>query len=349
MTADEVMTAVRSGTKDAKDAWAKVDALVQEFDPEEITRLVQSLLRTPSPSWPIDSVGRRVLHLLALEPGWPSLSLLLDLMQLGATTWSSSRLLESLVAQRKDGQEFVAALPHRGRDFDFFAGLLHCLVCRGVDFTREQAVHVFHDELEERAHPLAPLPLALTHVERSLLLATHHVDGSGSALHSAPKPVELALVRTVPLRNVELPDELELATRFWTERESAGVLLKERTSPLDLRSLPLESLRDDRVQQVKVDPGEVFARLFQAASQGGAYTRGEYDAFARLSAFRSLKAFCLGDGPLEVDPLLVEVDRCEWWLFFGGKFFADVAWDLGVACIRSDGITVVAHAATDTD
>jgi hypothetical protein len=111
-------------------------------------------------------------------------------------------------------------------------------------------------------------------------------------------------------------------------------------------SLPLESVRGGGLVEVESTAAEVFARLFAAAASGGAYSSGAGNALGRLAAFDTLGALCGATGPVST---LERAAHSRLWLFSGTPWFWQVAWDLGVACLWPDGVTLVVHAATDTD
>lgn len=344
-----------SSPESAHEAWRQLDALVARGNRDELVRLAATLTGCPR-TWLTDSVGRRLLRRLALTPSL--LPALLDAIELvadrpdsvgaGPHRFGRSHELEDMVAQRRDPAEFVAALRERSRQRDFFAGLMQSLVCRGVDLRAVPEAQVFRDELVDLGHPLGVLPLAPTPLEAALVLGDYSLDGWGSAGWSAPSGVEAELVPAAVVRAEAVPEPLDDAVRFWGQRDSGRFLLEQRPRSVDLRTLPLECVSDARTSQVRAEPTEVFARLFSAASNGGAYGGGEGNARARRSAFRSVRAFC-SDDELEAEEIVAEAARCTWWLFFNGRFFANVAWDLGAACLRSDGVTLLVLAATDTD
>lgn len=347
MTRDPVtaiVEALEAGPESSQDAWRQVDEVVARGDSGELVRLAQGLREARAPAWLVDSIGRRFVRRLALTPG--RLAQLVEVNAVGLTDWSFE--LEDIVAQRRDLAEFQAALVLRHRDLEFFAGLMQSLVCAGLDLTGLPEALVFRDELIEREHVLGALPLRRLELEAGLELGRYSVDSWSSSGFGVPPAAQLELVTPIIEATMPAPEPLDEAVRFWTSIETGRYQLARSTSPIALRGLPLGCLDDRHLAQARLSPAEVFARLFAAAAEGGAYGHGEGHARARVSAFRSMNAFCRDEG-LEVDALAREVDRCEWWFFFGSAFFAKVAWDLGVACLRADGRTLVVLAATDTD
>ncbi len=337
---------VQTSPESSLEAWRQVDALVARGRRHELVRLAVALNECPR-TWLTDSVGRRLVRRLALTAGL--LEPLLDVIELGAERFGRTHELEDMVAQRGDVKEFVAALRERARQREFFAGLMQSLVCTGLDLSAVPEALVFRDELVEQAHPLALLPLAPTPLEAGLVLGRYSVDAWSSSGWGAPTGAQADLLPAAVVGTELAPEPLDDAVRFWGQRDLGRFRLERRPPSIDLRSLPLECVSDARTSQAPTGAPEVFARLFSAASGGGAYGGGEGNARARRSAFRSVSAFCRDDDALEVEEVVAEAARCSWWLFFNGRFFANVAWDLGVACLRSDGVTLLVLAATDTD
>lgn len=352
VTASAVLEAMGPDQTHAQEAWRRLDALVASGDRDELLRLASALATRKDPAWLVHSVGQRLSRQLALSASEPHFEVLLEL--LASDFVPRARLFEvaDLVAQRSTAASFVRALPLRHRNVELFASVMQSLVCRGLDLSAVDEALVFRDELLERQHALALLPLSPTPLEHALPMTRYSVDSSSSSGHTFP-PTEPAL-EVPPLRvsrTEPAPEGLSRATRFWHGSEVTKVVLiaGRQPSSVDVRSLPLSSLRGPGLRLATVDAAIVFGRLFTAAAEGGAYGSGEGNAEARRSAFISLHAFC-DDEPLTDVARTVEAARaCRWWLWEGTGWFGNVAWDLGVACLRSDGVTLVAHAATDTD
>ncbi len=94
---------------------------------------------------------------------------------------------------------------------------------------------------------------------------------------------------------------------------------------------------------------QAFCALFCAATNGGAYGGELGGAYGRLAAWRSLGA--LAGAPLSapVEVALEIAHKCQWLSFFAPGWFQDVAWNLGLAALSPDGMSIAVLAATDTD
>lgn len=348
MKAAQVLAALGTHARDAKEAWDRLDRLLAVGPNDEVSKLAEALTTRAEPAWLVRSTSKRLMTHLALSAS--HFDLLLELIAANRTPWTPVYELADCVAQRADSAAFVKALPQRERSVEFFASLLQSLVCHDVDFEAAAEVQVFRDELLEWQHPYAVLPLRRMAVEQTLRLQRLSVSGSSSAGFEFPRSVPAQAVSPSIARVDPAPDHLGEATRAWHGSEVLQVTLDARfAGALDLRSLPLASLRGQGLRQAETTASEIFTRLFMAAAEGGAYGGARGNAEARLAAFTSLAAFCDGAPLVDVPKVAATAEQCRWWLWEGTGWFGNVAWDFGGACLRPDGITLVAHAATDTD
>lgn len=325
-------------------------ALVLKGEPQEIIARAESLVASNA-----EDGARHLFDCLARSPRDGHLELLLHLVAANLNRWSPVFELAEGVAERFTVEEFVTVLSARAGSPEFFATLLQSLVCRGVDFEPVAEVQVFRDELLEREHPLGVLPLRRTALERSLPLSRKHLGHETRFEFPRSNPAQALAPRVAAV--VEAPPSLREATRAWRRWESSQMLLHAPPSgPIDLRALPLASVRGGGLRQAETTASEVFVRLFDAGAQGGLPDlpsppgRGALGTAAgRLAAFVTLSAFVDGSPLVDVVGLAARAEQCRWWLWEGTGWFGNVAWDFGGACLRPDGITLVVHAATDTD
>lgn len=350
MKAAQVLAVLGPHARDAKEAWERVDQLVAAGPPSEVMTLAEELSVRKEPAWLVRSVSTRLLRQLAFSPTQGHFDLLLELVARELNAWTPLFELVDCVAQRADGPGFVKTLPRRGRCVEFFASLLQSLICHGVEFDGVPEVQVFRDELLERQHRSVALPLRRTPVELGLRLQRLSVSGSSSGAFQFPRSVPVQAIAPQVARVEPAPEHLGEATRAWHGSEVLQVTLDARFSgALDLRSLPLASLRGGGLRQAQTTASEVFTRLFAAAAEGGAYGGARGNAEARLAAFTSLAAFIDGAPLIDAIDVAARAEQCRWWLWEGTGWFGNVAWDFGAACLRPDSMTLVAHAATDTD
>ncbi|MBL8940920.1 MAG: hypothetical protein JNM69_40630 [Archangium sp.] len=325
-------------------------ALILGGEPQQIIARAESLAQLGD-----EYGGRHFFDCLARSPRAGHLELLLQLVDASLNRWSPVFELAEGVAQRADVPEFVSLLSTRARSLEFSANLLQRLVCQGAALEHVAEVQVFRDELLEREHPFGVLPLRRTSLENSLVLSPKDLSTETRFEFPRSNPAQAVAPRVAAV--VEAPDALRAATRAWRPWESLQVLLNPpHAGPIDLRSLPLASVRGGGLRVAETTASEVFVRLFDAAAQGGLpdlpFRRGRGalgSAAGRLAAFKTLSAFV--DGPPLIDAIDVaaRAEQCRWWLWEGTGWFGNVAWDFGAACLRPDGVTLVAHAATDTD
>jgi uncharacterized protein (TIGR02996 family) len=245
------------------------------------------------------------------------------------------------------------------------AVLVHELVIRGHDLRVVDGWGAIWDDIATRSHPLFWLPPKLLPLEDTIpdvlpqyhsfrpfpVHATHPplptrglvmVGATNSAEPTASSPAWAAVRGMRDESNGRLEArEVMLAAAFSAREEWSGWF----------ESLPIPSVRAHGVhhpQVRRVLPSDVFRGLFQTAQSGGAYGGARGAAYARLHAWKSL-GWLAGMGP---DAACAEVarvaERCRWYSYESDWFY-QVAWDLGMICVRPDGMTVAALAATDTE
>jgi hypothetical protein len=239
-----------------------------------------------------------------------------------------------------------------------------------------------------RQHPLGWLPLSLTALEGKPPLRHYTVDGSGFSRpemgdSTAPELAEGTLAEARGQMPTDGPwtrsgsgDRVPVATETTTPSTASAMAaavanwVEESNGRVEARvygfgedvdavadtllTLGLECLgRVDprsRFEASSCSPVFAWQLLFAAASAGGAYSSGEYGAYGRLAAWRSVAALTGSAGGASA----VEVERSAHqaaWYSFGSAvdWFEQVAWDVGLAVVAADRRRLAVLAATDTD
>lgn len=262
--------------------------------------------------------------------------------------------------------EQFAADPHL---HEFLACLLQEVVMKVGEVTEASAVR-FGAKLEELGHPLGRLPLRRLEIEshtyavllpspEEALAERRRPSRRTRPPEGVPYPLPARGHASVSFREVTNSGEarrIAAAVLNW-EKESngqweAGAFRASRPLALDrlsvdvFQALPAEM---PRVRTATVTPaGLAWASLFHAAATGGAGNRGRCSACGRLEAWESFAAL-MGAGTSEkLEHLARRAEECR-WLVFDTDWFFDIAWDLGMICVRPDAATVAILAATDTD
>jgi hypothetical protein len=225
-------------------------------------------------------------------------------------------------------------------------------------------------KLAHHKHPLAVLPLSLLDVEAKLLLTSYSADG-GSSMSMPYGPLHPQLASVAPPHAVEVqatetttPErsrQIAAAVQNWAD-ESNGQIearifrvdepgLSSGIAPM-LRQLGLACLgpSDTAVFQDNQSAQAIFTVLFSAASTGGTYNAGEFAAYGRLAAWRSMGGLvgCASDA--SIAEIAARAADCRWCLFSSfNEWFYQVAWDIGIACVAPGRNEVAILAATDTD
>ena len=131
---------------------------------------------------------------------------------------------------------------------------------------------------------------------------------------------------------------------FALDTDKPGQALAEVLSRAEL-----EFIGSGGVDKADSIPAELaFSALFAAASSGGAYDRGRYGAYGRLSAWQSVGGL-VGANPSETIEAVAAMAEQSRWFRFDSEWFHHVAWDVGLAVVSADGARLALLAATDTD
>lgn len=152
---------------------------------------------------------------------------------------------------------------------------------------------------------------------------------------------------------------MKSAVAHWQEESNGYIEIKlfELDKPINsdvlpnvLGNLELESLPNGEEYMIGHIPfKEIYAHLFWAATQGGAYSDGYHGAKGRLSTWESLAGLVGAENPDDIESIYKTAQKCEWFFFTGTSWFSDIAWDLGIVCLREDKKTIAVLAASDVD
>ncbi len=221
------------------------------------------------------------------------------------------------------------------------------------------------EQLRQERHPLAWLPLVLTDAEALVQDVLPMITRGGSGYSAPEQPVRRSRAIAIPGLSVvevavspERSAEIRAAVAGWEAESGGSVELREftvtpRLVALDasvVAALELSCLRGAaEIASESIGVAPAFRSLFCAATNGGAHGGGLGGAYGRLAAWRSLGALA-GVAPSASAEVALEIARkCQWLSFFAPGWFQDVAWDLGLAALRPDGVSIAVLAATDTD
>lgn len=336
-------------------------------------------------AWVVESLFNFIKRALALTSGLQQVETLLQLVQLPrkSTTHSDkpdsrhSRYLASLLAVAQTPHILFAVLERHFDDeeCELMFLLLHEMVLRGIPCDQVPISKRYAEKMRRIHHPLAPLPLTLTEIEREINLPQYGLRDSSSSLPYSyetdntstadaslhnENDYELKIEETT---SREIGDRIKAAVINW-QNESNGVIevktfqFNRCLEPKDVSSRLLMLLNLDcllgasesNISLQSISPSHAFHLLFASAAQGGAYNDGERGACGRLAAWQSLGGLVAADPTSSIEILLEQVLRCKWFSFLAQtQWFSRVAWDLGIVVLRPPGNSLAVLAATDTD
>ncbi|WP_426504982.1 DUF6183 family protein [Dactylosporangium sp. McL0621] len=303
--------------------------------------------------WQYRSIFDRVVRLLALSPGTVADAVrLMHAVGAGRTV----RFAAALLASGHGTADDLGAALGAGAPAELRACLVHELVLRGV------AADVgWAGEPWWREHPLAWLPAALTPLEGRPEVPRYTLSGRGGSIpHEESTALEEA-GPAAPVRETTTPEAaaaIGAAVDNWAGESNGSVAahtyalgapLRPGAVAATLRSLGLECLQG--LGGVgSGTAGNAWGQLFVAASSGGAYNAGEYGAYGRLAAWRSIGALAGAPAGATAAEVEAAANASDWYGFSGASgWFQGVAWDIGLATVAPGGRRLAILAATDTD
>ncbi|GAB3841213.1 DUF6183 family protein [Dactylosporangium cerinum] len=348
----EAVAARLEGMDRVQDVWALAERRLTAGDAAFVADLGiamwQRYGRQPVPPWQYHSAFDRMLRLLTLQT--PAVD---EALRLISVTLDPRRVrfAAALLASAHTPADLAPVLDGAGSD-ELRACVLHELVVRGAE--------VQHRPVGQ--HPLHWLPRSLTPLEGRPELPFYSINGRSHGTAGITVPPAPGDGPAVPARETTTDADaaaLGAAVANWADWSNGRV--EARTFALDgdlhpdavgatLLGLGLESVPGLRQQPGPCTAHQAWRQLFLAASTGGAYNAGDFGAYGRLFAWRSVAA--LAGAPSDASPAGVEsVARAASWHSFAGAtdWFDDVAWDVGLAVVSPDGRRLAVLAASDTD
>ncbi|MDE0867071.1 MAG: DUF6183 family protein [Rubripirellula sp.] len=360
--------------KDVNEHYAFIESCAARDDIDTLRALFDQTREQCSfgPSdWAPRAACERIVEALALTDGFDHATAALELSRIMDNRGDSSHFRPSGVISKlvaAQSSSVLEQLLECGCDLESDALILHEAVVRRKLTPESRPARDAADRLASAQHPLSFLPLVLLDIEAELLLPHYGMGSSGTSIPFGPLNDDMAgesedVDDDVTLTETTTHDRsnrISAALKNW-EDESNGLIeartfdMRDGTIPMLSRLLPTVGLEcigpsdagvfhDDR--PVKF----IFTVLFSAASTGGAYNYGEFAAYGRLLAWRSLAGLVGCHENASIEETAVRARDSKWCLFSSSSdWYYQVAWDIGVACVNPTQNELVILAATDTD
>ncbi len=253
-------------------------------------------------------------------------------------------------------------------DLETTAIVLHEAVVRRKLLAESSADQDVNDRLAKVNHALAFLPVTLFDVEEAILLPDYGPGSMSTSLPFGPTREEPTVASSPFKDNLEITETtcrergnlISAAVMNWKDESNgkieartfrAGLSKRDAVAAI-LPQLGLECLKPTDVIQSRKNATakDAFTVLFSAASSGGAYNHGNFAAYGRLLAWRSL-AGLVGSSPDDsIQEIATSAQSCHWCLFDSpNEWYYQVAWDIGIACANPARQELAVPGATDTD
>jgi len=342
---------------DVTGVWELAEQRLQAGDARFVTDLGVAIWREyggdPTTPWQYRSVFDRTLRLLTLTPGVIDQAVRLIAV---AQDRRQIRYAASLLASAHSVADLAVVFDAGGSE-ELRVCLLQELVLRGAEVHHPWVVSPHW-----RHHPLGWLPLSLTSIEGHPSRPRYHLGGGSHDLPvMAAEPVHGhgPVPRWQETTTSGEVAALSAAVDNWAEESNGRI--EARTFAFDddlppdavgdaLLSVGLECTQGMTTGLGACSPPQAWRQLFSAASTGGAYNRGEFGAYGRLLAWRSVAALVGAPHGAAVGDVEALAHRCSWYSFAGSTAWFDrIAWDIGLAVVSPDRRRLAVLAASDTD
>lgn len=244
-------------------------------------------------------------------------------------------------------------------------------VARGADYDKDEQICAFWQKLKKESNQLAWLPLRRMDIEDSVSFPIYSAGRSVKHLPStsAQGKLDKQPARTAPEKPFTAApilfneESAARCVRSWKERSNGKSEAKLFETPSEISAtdlstkqllkLQLECIAGMTPREVEFTPvpaDRIFEMLFGVASSGGAYSAGEGGAYGRLAAWQSLAALTGVGASGTVDDVYTAAKESSWWsLSSTSKWFYNIAWDIGIVCLRPDKRHIAVLAASDQD
>jgi hypothetical protein len=370
--------AALSNVKDVNQHYAFIDLHASRGDIATLKDLFITLSRQATardvPDWAIVAVMEHIIEALALTDGIEDAATALELAAIsdsrGVETEAVQSRLPAVVSRVVAAQspEVIDILLRRAGDLEVAGLVLHEAVIRGKLPIESVAGQNTHDRLTTANHPLASLPIARLVLEGDVQLPVYSIGASGTSNPFGPMRDGLAVAPAPPTDSLDITEttcaeranRISSAVAGWKNHSNGKIEARTFYATLPdnytigaiLPKLGLESLQPIDVVHLHANPTakNVFTVLFSAASNGGAYNRGNYAAYGRLLAWQSLAGLVGSASEASVWEIASIAEKCRWCIFDSpNDWYYQVAWDIGIACVNAVRGELVVLAATDTD
>lgn len=356
-------------TKDVGEHYDYVDRLAEGGKVKELRELlseIQANCQFGPRDWPPRNVSARIVKALALTEGYSSAMAGLDCAVIAKQRDEYSRLDDRKLADQivaAQAPDIIDQLLGEVDELEMAGLLLHSAVVRQKRLPESSFAQSIAGQLLLERHPLSILPMTLLECERELCLHEYTIGGSGVSIpfgpfyekHTVKMPVAENALTVTEIQNQARISRICAALAQWLQREvrifrlvgAIPDLIGPYLPKLGLDCLPAG---DDFDCDDKQPLAVVFKILFSAAANGAAHGNGEYVAYGRLKAWQSLAGLLGCPQKATISDIYRTANACQWAIFCANsKWYCQVAWDIGIACLNPVNKELVIVAATDTD
>jgi len=267
-----------------------------------------------------------------------------QVLRLAAGAGIASRYVASVLAAGQDLADLAPALSSPDVPAVLRACLVQELVLRGARDPAPMPV----------GHPLSVLPGVRTELEEDPPLPRYGLNWTGrpdtlQPITIAPAEPSADQAEVPPFMTGPAPYGSDAAVATWANGAMEARLV-ELVEPLPAAAVP------DVVAALGMEPPgaevvgaplpvrAVWRLLFVAASLGGAHNLGEYGAYGRLAAWRTLGALCGAGEHARIGDIERRATECEWYRF---RVADGIVHDLGLAALGPGGRRLAVLVAVD--
>ncbi len=300
-------------------------------------------------NWQIRSVYERIIKLSSFELSLEELEITNKIFE-NCFRQKDKNLIASILCFKHDSISLINSLAKT--NFDQLTQLvIHELISRKVDLSKAE----YYEKIKKinSEGEFKSLSLNVSDLEKENDFPGYSLNGGSHGIsfgfqhNEEYMPIKFSISQDVSFITSE---NITCAIEHWGGDYIGykGLLKKEIPIEQIIKSVP-ELRESTKIRTRELEPSKVYSLIFNASSNGSAYTTGYYGAHGRLRTWKTLN-FLVNDADFKSTVLIEKlVKEYRWYEFNTDYWFINEWLDLGIIGINYENLEFGILAATDTD
>jgi hypothetical protein len=345
--------------------WQVIEKLAKE-NPTlliNINHTIGKRIKNINKQWQLSACRERILESLCLTNGLVQLTSVLSIISNGLPE-KEVRRAASMIAQCQRFDNISKAICNLDEESNmgyFVCLLAQELLIRKVDLSTSKDLKEVVESHTKKNDLFRQIPLHLTEIEKVFGLTVHGIGVSGGGTMFGLSTLTFTKIFPNDIEiQIQENDLIVTAVADWRNNSNGQLIgLSGTYQGSNLKASELiislhNQYNSKKTDQLKIQPQhleDVFSIIFSASANGGAYTAGEYGAFARLKTWQTLAAIGgLNLAEVACEDVITKLKQYEFYEFItNSNWFYDYILDLGILALDSRNNRYSILTATDTD